>query len=88
MKDEFGSFIAETISKMDKSLVMLLLPIAIVIYVCFFMSNEEIESTFGIVNVPKKDYVINCPECNKDYILDYNDDTKEYKLLLPKDSLK
>ena len=70
MKEEFGGFIGELVSKLDKSIVILLLPVVIAIYVCFFIPDNELEYLFGIETKTEE---FTCPSCGCKLIVSFKD---------------
>lgn len=76
MKEEFGGFIGELVSKLDKSVVILLLPIVITIYVCFFIPDNELEYLFGIET---KTEIVTCPSCGCTLEISFKDGKYQIK---------
>lgn len=75
MKERLDDFIGQAISKLDTTTFILLLPCAIILYVCLFVPNEEIERIFGL-NEPQKEKIeIVCPHCGKSFIHYIKQDT-------------
>ena len=68
MKDKLDDFIGQAISKLDTSTFILLLPCAIILYVCLFVPNEEIENIFGLKEKNPEKIEIVCPHCGKSFI--------------------
>lgn len=66
MKDTISDFIATTLGKLDTSAVIMLLPVAVCVYLLFFVPNEDIESVFGI---KQQSVEIVCPSCGDTLVI-------------------
>lgn len=75
MKERLDDFIGQAISKLDTTTFILLLPCAIILYVCLFVPNEEIEKVFGLNEQQKEKIEIVCPHCGKSFIYYIKQDT-------------
>lgn len=81
MKETLENFIVKCLDKLDATTLIILIPCSIIIYVCVFVPNEEIEKMLGIEDKieNKQHTIIQCPYCKKSFIM-----YEEFK----KDSLK
>lgn len=68
MKEKLEDFIGQAISKLDASTFILLLPCAIILYVCLFVPNEELERIFDLDD--GKNVKVICPHCGRTFIYD------------------
>ena len=77
IKESFEDFIGKAIGKLDATTVILMLPCMLLLYICFFIPNEDIEKLFGIEQHETIKKEIECPHCKKHFIyyLDVSDTT-------------
>ena len=68
MKEKLEDFIGQAISKLDTSTFILLLPCVIILYVCLFVPNEELEHIFGLDDGKKEKVEVTCPHCGRSFI--------------------
>ena len=70
MKEHIENFIVQALSKLDSTTVILLLPCALILYVCLFVPNEDIEKVLGIEETKKEiiEIKVTCPHCGKNFI--------------------
>lgn len=73
LKDKLDDFITDALGKLDTGTVLILLPCAILLYVCIFVPNEDIEHIFGLGSTKNEFSTeeciqITCPHCSRTFI--------------------
>lgn len=66
MKDSLQNTIIEGIGKLDTSTFLLIVPVLIMAYLVFYVSDEEIDKWLG--NPVEQKIEVTCPHCGETFI--------------------